>query len=201
MNDIIHNYGFFDGIVNFIIQKLKSKYTSLQKYTNWAKLINPAYTYKFQLKTTENICKQIPYLLSIPLTKLPYGPYVFSYVQQCHALILCHKYHICKFYHHVQILYDVSNSIHHKTCDYGNTGCQVFKQGVQNWKYFCLKINIPKGNDWILRFGLMASWQKVPKFDFQSVKNHPNLSQFFLLKNTNLGAQFFVFDIFYNINF
>ena len=41
-------------IVNFIIQKLKSKYTSLQKYTNWAKLINPAYTYKFQLKTTIN---------------------------------------------------------------------------------------------------------------------------------------------------
>ena len=23
--------------------------------------------------------------------------------------------------------------------DYGNTGCQVFKQGVQNWKDFCLK--------------------------------------------------------------
>ena len=29
---------------------------------------------------------------------------------------------------------------------YGNTGCQVFKKGVQNWKDFCLKINIPKGN-------------------------------------------------------
>ena len=28
------------------------KHTSLKKYTNWAKLINPAYTYKFQLKTT-----------------------------------------------------------------------------------------------------------------------------------------------------
>ena len=27
---------------------------------------------------------------------------------------------------------------------YGNTGCQVFKQGVQNWKDFPLKINIPK---------------------------------------------------------
>ena len=36
--------------MNFIIQKLKSKHT--EKYTNWAKLINLAYTYKFQLKTT-----------------------------------------------------------------------------------------------------------------------------------------------------
>ena len=27
---------------------------------------------------------------------------------------------------------------------YGNKGCRVFKQGVQNWKDFCLKINIPK---------------------------------------------------------
>ena len=33
---------------------------------------------------------------------------------------------------------------------YGNTGCQVFKQCVQNWKDFCLKINIPKGK--ILNF-------------------------------------------------
>ena len=29
---------------------------------------------------------------------------------------------------------------------YGNTGCRVFKQGVQNWKDFCLRINIPKEN-------------------------------------------------------
>ena len=40
-------------ILNFIIQKLKNKHTSLNKYTNWAKLINTAYTYKFQLKTTK----------------------------------------------------------------------------------------------------------------------------------------------------
>ena len=40
-------------IVNFVIQKLKSKPTPIKKYTNWAKLINPAYTYKFQLKTTK----------------------------------------------------------------------------------------------------------------------------------------------------
>ena len=41
------------------------------------------------------------------------------------------------------ILEQIDDSAHE---DYGNTGCQVFKQGVQNWKDFCLKINIPKGN-------------------------------------------------------
>ena len=34
---------------------------------------------------------------------------------------------------------------------YGNMGCQVFKQEIQNWKYFCLKINIHPKNWWILR--------------------------------------------------
>ena len=29
---------------------------------------------------------------------------------------------------------------------YGNTGCGIFKWGIQNWKDFCLKINIPQGN-------------------------------------------------------
>ena len=29
---------------------------------------------------------------------------------------------------------------------YGNTGCGVFKRGIQNQKDFCIKINIPKGN-------------------------------------------------------
>ena len=42
---------------------------------------------------------------------------------------------------------------------YGNTGCGVFKRGIQNVKYFCLRINISKGNYWILSFGLMASCQ------------------------------------------
>ena len=40
--------------------------------------------------------------------------------------------------------------------------------GIQNWKDFCLKINTPKGNYWILRIGIMGRCQKVPKFDFQS---------------------------------
>ena len=29
---------------------------------------------------------------------------------------------------------------------YGNTGCQVFKQGVQTWNNVLLRINIPKGD-------------------------------------------------------
>ena len=38
--------------------------------------------------------------------------------------------------------------------DYGNTG-------YQNWKEFCLKINIPKGNEWILRIAVVASCPKL----------------------------------------
>ena len=45
--------------------------------------------------------------------------------------------------------------------DYGNTGCLVFKGGIQNEKYFCLKINLPKGNYWILWVGVVASYQKL----------------------------------------
>ena len=37
--------------------------------------------------------------------------------------------------------------------DYGNTGCGVFKKGIQNWKGFFLKINcsqmkLPNLEDW-----------------------------------------------------
>ena len=39
LNDKIHNYVKNNMIVNFIIQRLKSKHTSLKKYTNCAKLI------------------------------------------------------------------------------------------------------------------------------------------------------------------
>ena len=33
-------------IVNFIIQKLKSKHTSLEKYTNWAKIPSKNHPYQ-----------------------------------------------------------------------------------------------------------------------------------------------------------
>ena len=37
---------------------------------------------------------------------------------------------------------------------YGNTGCQVFKR-------YKIRINVPKGNYWILRIGLMGRCQKL----------------------------------------
>ena len=50
-----------------------------------------------------------------------------------------------------------------KTCEdvsdidsYGNTGCGVFKWGIQKWKGFWLKINILTGNYWILQIGVVG---------------------------------------------
>ena len=68
-------------------------------------------------------------------------------------------------------------------CRDGNMGYGVFKRGVQN---FCLRINIRKGNYWILRIGLMGRCQKVQNHPTSwlsksifYIKNYPNLSQFF----------------------
>ena len=47
---------------------------------------------------------------------------------------------------------------------YGSTGYQVFKQGVQNWKYFCLKIDILKGNYWVLRTDVMGGVKNLALF-------------------------------------
>ena len=63
---------------------------------------------------------------------------------------------------------------------HGNTGCRVFKRGVHNWEDFCLKINIPKGNYWILRIGVMGRCQKMPKFDFQSQFSTSKIIRIFL---------------------
>ena len=61
-----------------------------------------------------------------------------------------------------------------------NTGCQFFKRGIQNWKDFCLKINIPIGNDWILRIGKVASCQKLGIILEKKV-----ISKLMLSKNVN----------------
>ena len=53
-----------------------------------------------------------------------------------------------------------------KDIQYGNPGCGVFKRGIQNKKDFCIKINIPKGNYWILRIGLMGSPSGLQKSGF-----------------------------------
>ena len=52
--------------------------------------------------------------------------------------------------------------------DYGSTGCGVFKQGLQNWKGFCLRINILKGNYWILRIGLVGASEVFKNQSFKS---------------------------------
>ena len=84
---------------------------------------------------------------------------------------------------------------------YGNTGCRVFKRGTQNWKDFCLKINIQKRNYWILRIGLMGKCQKVPTFDFQSQFSMSKIIRiflnFFFIEEYQLRSTFVVIDIFW----
>ena len=46
-----------------------------------------------------------------------------------------------------------------------DTGFGVFKRGVENWKGFCLRINILKGNYSILRIGLMGAVFKNQSFE------------------------------------
>ena len=52
-----------------------------------------------------------------------------------------------------------------RVVEFSNGGYKIRNIFARN---FCLRINIPKGNYWVLSFGLMQSCQKVPKFDFQS---------------------------------
>ena len=54
-------------------------------------------------------------------------------------------------------------------------------QGYKIRKIFGLKINIPKGNYWILRIGVMGRCQKVPKFDFQSQFSMSKIIGIFLI--------------------
>ena len=84
---------------------------------------------------------------------------------------------------------------------YGNTGCRVFKRGVQNLKDFYIRINILKGNYWILRIGLMGRCQKVSKFDFQSQFSVSKIIRiflnFFFIEEYQFRSTFFVIDIFW----
>ena len=50
--------------------------------------------------------------------------------------------------------------------NYGITGYGISSPEIQNQKDFCIKINIPKGNYWILRIGLMVSLSSWQKSDF-----------------------------------
>ena len=53
----------------------------------------------------------------------------------------------------------------------GNMGCRVFNRGIQNQKGFWPKINILKGNYFILLIETVASCQKMTKFDFQKISD------------------------------
>ena len=55
---------------------------------------------------------------------------------------------------------DTTKRQHQHSPRYGNTGCRVFKRGIQNKKYFYLRINTSKGNYWILRIGLSGGVKK-----------------------------------------
>ena len=46
-----------------------------------------------------------------------------------------------------------------------------FQGGIQNWKHFCLKINIPKGNCWILRIGVKKCQNVTFKVNFLCQKS------------------------------
>ena len=78
---------------------------------------------------------------------------------------------------------------------YCNTVCGVSRPGKQNWKSFCLKINIPTENT-NLNFenwcnGEVSESAKIwlSKSIFY-IRNHSNLFNFLSLNNTNLGAHF-----------
>ena len=70
--------------------------------------------------------------------------------------ILFFRYPIARQIHQKLISNQQEPSLH-----YGNTGCRVFKGGIQNWKDFGLKMNIPKGNGSILGIRVVASFQKL----------------------------------------
>ena len=69
---------------------------------------------------------------------------------------------------------------------YGNTYCGVFKRGVQNKKDFCIRINILKGNYWILRTKNVNNKKCAPKLIFfnENEKDSDN----FWLRKLNTGT-------------
>ena len=80
---------------------------------------------------------------------------------------------------------------------YGNMSCWVFKWGVHIWKFFWLKINIPKGNYWILRIGVMGRCLEVQEFTMSKIIGI--FLNFFSLKNFNLAAHFLLLTFFDNM--
>ena len=68
-----------------------------------------------------------------------------------------------------------------------------FSSGGYKIRKFCLKINLPKANYWILRIRVVGRCQKVPKFNFQS--------QFFSSKINGSVSPAWKLDNLYYYNF
>ena len=92
-----------------------------------------------------------------------------------------------------------------KLTTYGNTGCEVFKGGIQNEKGFWLKINCSQTKSLNFANRCNGEVSKSAKIWLSKsifyIKNHPNLSDFFSLKNKNLEAHYMLLTFFDNINF
>ena len=82
--------------------------------------------------------------------------------------------------------------------DQWNYRLWIFQTQYTNLEKNCLKINIPKGNYWILFFGLMVSCQFVLKFNFHSQFSMSKIIQIFLIVFIEFRSTFFVID---KINF
>ena len=113
LNDESANWIFFDIIVNFIIQKMKSKHTSLKKYTNWDNWVWNERKYFSHISGLEflkthhcALCfKSLVILLLLLLACAIYGIYLWSLLHSaaqktmpvaffggvCHILRNCNK--------------------------------------------------------------------------------------------------------------
>ena len=83
---------------------------------------------------------------------------------------------------------------------YGNTGCRVFKERIQNLKDYWVKINIPNEIFLILGICVMGRYQKVQIFDFQSQFSISKFIgiflNFFFMQKYQFMSTFFIIDIF-----
>ena len=82
---------------------------------------------------------------------------------------------------------------------------QFSMEGYKFEKVFGYKFTVVKWTSWILRIGVMGQVSKSAKIwlskSIFNVKNHPDISDFFSLKNLNLGSTFLLLTFFDSINF
>jgi hypothetical protein len=92
---------------------------------------------KWQTKSCLVLPIHIVYYLEIPLYKILWADFLPSldvvHVDQVTFRQLVGSKAVASFYMVSWVM----------SMGYGSTGCRVFKWGVQNWKDFWLKINVP----------------------------------------------------------